>query len=226
MDETSSQSRYCLNCGYALRGLTESQCPECGRLFDPQNPRTTAAHPEQKGLIVLAHAGKTLTILLGVAAGVAFIASALGVDTMLFFFASMLLVPLILLLLFAVLNPAVPLSPRRRMVGIACSALLVSIVWTEWPFRLMFELHRPAMNRAMQRARSGEVQTDAGPLRVGLFWFREVRTAPNGNIGFQLTGDRGGGVHVVHQWQAGGWIWYNTDGVEDLDGGWFRAYED
>jgi predicted RNA-binding Zn-ribbon protein involved in translation (DUF1610 family) len=32
-----SASKYCLQCGYTLDGLTESRCPECGREFDPFN---------------------------------------------------------------------------------------------------------------------------------------------------------------------------------------------
>ena len=30
----------CLGCGYALRGLPEAVCPECGRAFDPGNSTT------------------------------------------------------------------------------------------------------------------------------------------------------------------------------------------
>src|SRR5690349_18712264 len=30
----------CLGCGYCLRGLHTQQCPECGREFDPSDPRT------------------------------------------------------------------------------------------------------------------------------------------------------------------------------------------
>jgi hypothetical protein len=30
----------CLQCGYSLRGLPEPRCPECGRAFDPADPRT------------------------------------------------------------------------------------------------------------------------------------------------------------------------------------------
>src|SRR5690348_1244012 len=28
----------CLDCNYALRGLTDFRCPECGRAFDPDRP--------------------------------------------------------------------------------------------------------------------------------------------------------------------------------------------
>jgi hypothetical protein len=30
----------CLGCGYELRGLPEPVCPECGRAFDPGDPKT------------------------------------------------------------------------------------------------------------------------------------------------------------------------------------------
>jgi len=30
----------CRGCGYALRDLPEPRCPECGRTFDPRDPRT------------------------------------------------------------------------------------------------------------------------------------------------------------------------------------------
>jgi hypothetical protein len=30
----------CLGCNYLLRGLPENRCPECGREFDPNDPRT------------------------------------------------------------------------------------------------------------------------------------------------------------------------------------------
>ncbi|MEM9250907.1 MAG: hypothetical protein AAGB29_01030 [Planctomycetota bacterium] len=32
--------RYCLDCGYNLRGLHEPRCPECGSWFDPERPNT------------------------------------------------------------------------------------------------------------------------------------------------------------------------------------------
>ncbi len=35
-----SDNGFCLFCGYALRGLPSGICPECGRAFDPANPKT------------------------------------------------------------------------------------------------------------------------------------------------------------------------------------------
>src|SRR4051812_43733652 len=36
---------FCRKCGYALVGLPSRCCPECGRAFDPANPRTFASRP-------------------------------------------------------------------------------------------------------------------------------------------------------------------------------------
>jgi hypothetical protein len=139
--------------------------------------------------------------------------------------AGILLAPFVIVLLVAASIPGVPLSSRRRAAGLACAAILVSIVVTDWPFRIVFELHRPALNRAVARFRSGELSPDAGPMRVGLFSFRRVHMATNGNFGFQLTGGPGGGQYLVYA-PGSTWIWYNTNWEQNLRGGWFRAYED
>jgi hypothetical protein len=40
------QNAFCLTCGYALRDLPGRTCPECGRPFDPADPRTMSlGHP-------------------------------------------------------------------------------------------------------------------------------------------------------------------------------------
>jgi len=46
MQTPSPSSGYCAGCGYCLRGLTlEPRCPECGRKFDPDDPKTFRRHP-------------------------------------------------------------------------------------------------------------------------------------------------------------------------------------
>jgi hypothetical protein len=39
------ESASCLGCGYALRGLPEARCPECGRRFNPIAPSTMKPPP-------------------------------------------------------------------------------------------------------------------------------------------------------------------------------------
>lgn len=38
--ETRPRLGLCLDCGYALHGLATPRCPECGREFDPLDPKT------------------------------------------------------------------------------------------------------------------------------------------------------------------------------------------
>jgi hypothetical protein len=47
----SPDNRFCLDCGYSLRGLLDPRCPECGRVFDPADPKTWSPRPplEQRG---------------------------------------------------------------------------------------------------------------------------------------------------------------------------------
>jgi hypothetical protein len=39
---------YCLGCNYDLRGLPEPRCPECGRAFDPNDPKTFREEPRER----------------------------------------------------------------------------------------------------------------------------------------------------------------------------------
>jgi len=38
MEALDTTQATCISCGYALRGLSNNRCPECGRAFDPSDP--------------------------------------------------------------------------------------------------------------------------------------------------------------------------------------------
>jgi hypothetical protein len=46
-----SRDIFCRDCFYNLRGLETFRCPECGRFFDPRDPRTYSftPHPDRLG---------------------------------------------------------------------------------------------------------------------------------------------------------------------------------
>ncbi|RMF85029.1 MAG: hypothetical protein D6744_02075 [Planctomycetota bacterium] len=49
MSAEPDQRRYCLGCGYDLRRLPSNRCPECGAVFDPEQPQTYAVTPVRFG---------------------------------------------------------------------------------------------------------------------------------------------------------------------------------
>jgi len=61
--------RYCRGCNYNLHGLTASRCPECGRAFDPANPKTYRSHPPRDWLRYAKRAAYAVAMLLLLLAG-------------------------------------------------------------------------------------------------------------------------------------------------------------
>lgn len=47
MTRQSGSSKYCLDCCYCLDHLESNECPECGRGFDPGDPKTYSNSPHR-----------------------------------------------------------------------------------------------------------------------------------------------------------------------------------
>ena len=60
---------YCRSCGYLLRGLTASRCPECGQAFDRGNPKTYRKKPKRPLRAWLVRAAVLLLLLATAYAG-------------------------------------------------------------------------------------------------------------------------------------------------------------
>lgn len=58
-DQPAQPSMYCRRCCYALHGLSENRCPECGTAFDPTDPETFALPPDRQQRIA-AIAGRSV----------------------------------------------------------------------------------------------------------------------------------------------------------------------
>lgn len=63
---------HCLDCDYALNHLTSNRCPECGRLFDPNDPTTFRPLNEQERKNAAAREIKGTAIAVGLALAIAF----------------------------------------------------------------------------------------------------------------------------------------------------------
>jgi hypothetical protein len=59
--EPTTSSIFCRHCGYNLSALPQNRCPECGRPFDPNNPRTFSKH---SGSPVRRHWAKRIVVSL------------------------------------------------------------------------------------------------------------------------------------------------------------------
>jgi hypothetical protein len=222
---SSVARRYCLDCRHPLDPAGSSACPECGRAFDPRDPRSTRASADGGFARAFEDLARAAAWVIATGAVAATIAIALGFSPIWILLLSCASTPVVLLAALAALLPSRRLSMRRRATILASTALLASVVATGWPLRAMFELHRDALDRLAASIASGAA-APASPFTVGIMRFKRVRLLSDGTIGLQLSGDAGGGIYLVRPASAARRIWINTNWEHDWGGGWWEVYED
>lgn len=219
--------RFCVACRQSLLGVTLRKCPECGRGYDPHDPRTTvgARRSVWEASENVAHAWVGLTVLLTV---VAVAASATGHADPVMGLVLLVLVggPLLVPTIVLASVPDVPMRPWVRVLGIGAVVVLVSVGLTHWPFVVTFNLHRGALDRAadrvMLRAMSG---AGTGPGRIGILAIKRAQRY-DANVGFQLTGGSGGGIYLARRGPGATRVWTNTNWEIPLGGEWYWVHED
>ena len=231
---TSADLRFCIGCGYALASSRGSSCPECGRAYDPADPRTTAATSRERRFREgLRRATATLTWGIGGVGCGAVLWGLTGGDSMFAMLAGLPLVPVAVILIAIAAMPWNPVSMHRRLTAVAASVLLISTslpLWRLdlWPLRLSIALHRAGLERiAAEYATTEDELLKDRTARTGILGITGIRRF-NGNLGLQLSGDRGGGVFLVKAMSspASRAIWMNTNWEIDLDDGWWLVYQD
>jgi hypothetical protein len=222
--------RYCRSCLHSLRGLTSNRCPECGRHFDPDDPRTTLPRPYHEVWEWIARLGRALIRATVVLAMIALAVSVMGVDRPRApALASCGLGIILLAVTFAISAcPKVPLTRRLRIYGLVFPALFVSIQCTNWPIAATVFVCPPWADIIADGVQS------TGPAarspRTTAIAIRRGRVLHNGNVGFQLSGGDGGGIYLVRR--AGPLslgpqrVWYNTNWEKHLHGEWYLVFED
>lgn len=218
--------RFCLGCSHPLAGVTEARCPECGRTFDPLDERSTASSPYPVRR-VLARIGKAAIGCMAVAAvGLALVNAWGGAWFLMEFMLAFMCAPVATVSVGFALIPRIPLSARWRMAAFAAPLLIASVLLTGWPFRLVFELHRGRLDAAVREIEAGNIDVPAGRMRIGMLTIVAIEQTPGGNLGFQLSGNRGGGVFLVHPSPHGTFLWFNPNWTESLGDGWWRVEQD
>lgn len=200
----------CLNCGYALRRLQESRCPECGTDFDPADAATfrdPRAHPARyfwtSSPPIWHLAGILAATVVLIVAG-----SAPHFGTAVILARRPTWTSLALVVIIAVVLDYLKrgvqrwrVVRRRRwrtarmhsdawrwVVTPLCGMVLASAVVTDWPLRLRFALSQSAFFDATAMHFR---HPDARPDDKWIGWYRVREVRPHGD-GVVLT-TRGGG---------------------------------
>ena len=226
---TTTWERFCLDCHHSLRGLNSRKCPECGRSFDPDDLKTTAATQRIQWIEAVTKMTEGCIIVLSIVAVITFIiqtnmifAGGFG-DPILIMLGCFPTLPILLFIFVASCIPKLPLNKVYRTLGLLLPIFCVSLVLTNWPIRVMFAIHKSRLDAiATSTIKNGVASaTD----RVGLMKFRQV-TLMGGNVGFQTSGNSGGGTYIVKAGPNAGLIWSNTNWEVDLGDDWYLVYED
>ena len=234
-------TRVCRTCGHTLSLEGVQSCPECGREYDSDNPRSTTDNYRRwrQGRIVgMVH--RSLIVFLVLYVILLGLLSVVGSDILmigLLGFAGLPVVAIAILLGLYGLFTDAPIPHHRHALSVILPILLVSIVVTGWPFRLTFLLHASALDRLADQ----EIVVDAstGPKWVGLI--RVIDTEFPSTDGrppisgppqprcarIQLSGDSGGGMFLVRDRTGlGRDCVRNANWILPLGGSWFWVDED
>ncbi len=185
----------CLVCEYPLRGLPTPVCPECGRAFDPSDPKTFRVGPRppwwqrRENPPGVWHAVLTVAVSLILLDGRSRPAGAMGNFVSAWCCIVLAAAPILLAtyglhtVVVLVCRSSTAVAPhtgrRRRLRWIVlpvCLALVLSALPWNWPLFVRFACSRSAMERearqALSRSATGLAPTMRG--RVGLYWVDQV----------------------------------------------------
>ncbi len=222
---TAKSHRYCIKCLYELDGIQSRYCPECGKIFDRDNPKTWSRYPRAHAWTVIAKFAKALHVLLVVSTCVILILIAIGFDRLLVLLMGFSLTPLIMILLVIMILPWPHISAKTRVTSAFTVAVLILSLWTWWPFKLSVYFHGPALHAYIQSIEQSGTIPEKGWNRIGILFFNDVDEY-NGNIGLQLSGNDGGGMFLVHHHADPKSVWINTNWEIELNKNWTFVYQD
>ena len=172
----------CLDCNYALIGLSENRCPECGRAFDPNDPRTWRASrrfPAHSRWLIKPTGRLFFLFVFGVCLLMLYADIPPGGYAMFmtgsiiagFFLALFWLVRLIVCVAASVYYRPVPSSRRdifRWLVPPLVAVFTVFLVSLNVPLFIAYRLSRPAMDRFARQILNDEIAVPKS-CRVGAY---------------------------------------------------------
>lgn len=232
-----SQTPRCLTCDYPLLSLSEHRCPECGRVFDPADPRTmrTQRSPGKIAQFLLkppgwpSHAAVATTVLLSLVAcsapggyfGLAMLAGALWIAVAFSWWSRGFL--------YSVLRRKYkkdwPVSNRTSMRWLVMPlALVVSVVLVvcNVPLHLAFWVSRPSMEALAKEVING-AKPQLPAQWVGVFYVESIEKTETG-MRF-IVSDTGILDHAGFEWSAMALPENGSERRSHFDGSWYTWYD-
>lgn len=190
----TARTGHCRSCRYPLIGLDQHRCPECGRTFDPDDPKTMyyLGAPGWLARHFLRPPGRLLEIATAIASLLMLYALT---APRICIIAILLFIPLLLgcallwvmhLMIAAIVRlvrkdslSGLAKQWRRYLVVPAIIALILLLGWLDIPDRLRFKLSQSAMDRLAQQVMA-DPNTAYPDQWVGLYYAQDIEALPNG----------------------------------------------
>jgi len=198
------ESAKCWKCGYALRGLAEPRCPECGTAFDAHavlaSTRRPGPRPVTKSVRrMLRPPGKMSFIVLSAivlvgSSGCSLLYIGMTLPPLWIILPSLALALLTLVdvIRWPILmrRYAIPHELRephwfRRSALLGLTGLGLLLWWLHVPLLVRFWISKPSLNHTARQLLAGS--RDLPDQRIGLYQAVEIRRTANGFI-FRLAG--------------------------------------
>lgn len=190
----SQPEQFCMGCGYALRGLGQPRCPECGREFDPSDPRTFEIHAPSSRLTRFLRRPPGWPLLTYCALCSFFLMFSVSAPGKYFGWFMLSVFGLLFAgaAYFTRLVGYLAATARRRRdgptVGTCARWLLpplmalssIAVTAPDGPLRLRVRLSRPAMDRLVSTAATLPPGSALPNQRVGLFFAEDIQTYTGG----------------------------------------------
>lgn len=181
----------CLRCNYPLRGLCSTRCPECGRDFDPADPRTFNAgipegrfarrflsRPPPAVSLDLAWIGTAFGIIGASSPGWKSLPLVIGAGIWAGLFSSWSVRAATRYFLIKLYRQPPDPKPRRAMQWLVI--LTVLLAPSRLPLFVRFWISRPSMTQVARDEMEAPLQiSPAGERFVGLYYFDAVGKCPH-----------------------------------------------
>jgi hypothetical protein len=206
----------CLTCDYPLLSLPEHRCPECGRAFDPADPRTmrTPRSPGKVAQFLLKPPGWPTHLIVGLTASASIFSGAAPgsgyvIPSTLSFALWIIIIPAWVVRVFLCLclreyfredSVLGPFYIQRWIVTPILLGVVVLLLAFQIPLYAAFWVSRSAMDSLAQEVVSG-ANSSPTPKWVGLFYADDIKKTNTG-MRFRVPGASLIDLH--------GFTWSNT----------------